>query len=162
MVKSSSNTIYRKAITTCALVVLVSFCLSSCTDFIDPSAANSLSAIIAVIGEYFYASLTLILVVFLWILRPAGFALVVLGFMGLCSMVDLSVRPIILICIGTLLFLTSFAPIKQYEPLVVISKHFKFPKKEKEGIKRNKYQDFFLQLLIGFITLVVEYSIFAK
>lgn len=153
---------YKEAIGVAVFVILLSGFLTSCTDFIDPSAANSLSAILAVIGEYLYATIALILVVVLWILRPAGIALSLLGILGFCEMVELSVNSILLACIGIMMFLASFAPIKQYEPLVVISKHFKMPKKEKERVKHNSYQDFFLQVLVGIITLIIEYSIFAK
>lgn len=136
--------------------------LSSCSDYIDPAAANSLSAIIAVIGEYVYAIIALVLVAILWIFRPAGVALAVLGVLGLCDFVELSINATYLICIGVLMFFASFAPIKPYKPLVVISKHFKMPKEEKGKEKLNSYQDFFVQLLVGVIILVIEYSIFAR
>ena len=56
--------------------------LISCKDFIDPAAANSHSAIIAVVGEYLYAIIVLVLVTILWVLRPAGIALAALGMLG--------------------------------------------------------------------------------
>ena len=147
-----------------AFVLIFSFTgiLTSCKDFIDPAAANSYSAVIAVIGEYLFAIIVLILVFLLWVLRPAGIALAVLGMLGLCDYIELSLDPILLICIGILIFFTSFAPITQYEPLVVISKHFKLPKKEKVIEKHSAYQDLFIQLLVSFIMLIFEYSIFAK
>ena len=147
-----------------AFVLIFSFTgiLTSCKDFIDPAAANSYSAVIAVIGEYLFAIIVLILVFLLWVLRPAGIALAVLGMLGLCDYIELSLDPILLICIGILIFFTSFAPITQYEPLVVLSKHFKFPKKEKVIEKHSAYQDLFIQLLVSFIMLIIEYSIFAK
>ena len=147
-----------------AFVLIFSFTgiLTSCKDFIDPAAANSYSAVIAVIGEYLFAIIVLILVFLLWVLRPAGIALAVLDMLGLCDYIELSLDPILLICIGILIFFTSFAPITQYEPLVVISKHFKLPKKEKVIEKHSAYQDLFIQLLVSFIMLIFEYSIFAK
>ena len=47
-----------------AFVLIFSFTgiLTSCKDFIDPAAANSYSAVIAVIGEYLFAIIVLILV----------------------------------------------------------------------------------------------------
>lgn len=144
------------------LVIMFSGVLTSCRDVIDPAAANSLSAIIAVIGEYLYATIVLVVVVILWILRPAGIALAVLGVLGICGVVELSVSSMLLICIGIMLFLASFAPIRQYEPLVIISKHFKMPKKEKPIERTNSYQDVFIQLMVGVIILIIEYSIFAK
>lgn len=152
----------RRGVLVAVLAVMFSGFLTSCTDLIDPAAANSLSAILAVIGEYLYAIIALVLVVVLWIFRPAGIALVLLGILGVCEMVELSVNSMLLVCIGIMMFLASFAPIKQYEPLVVISKHFKLPKKEKVREKHSGYQEFFLQLFVGIITLVIEYSIFAK
>ena len=151
-----------KVILTTAIVFMLIGTLSSCTDYIDPSAANSLAAIIAVIGEYLYAALALVLVVVLRILRPAGIALAVLGVLGLCSLVELSASSVLLVCIGILMFFVSFAPIKQYEPLVIISKHFKMPKKEKVKEKRNGYQEFVIQLIVGMTMLIIEYSIFVK
>ena len=44
----------------------------------------------------------------------------------------------------------------------LLSKHFKMPKKEKCKENRNGYQEFFIQLFVGFIILVIEYSVFAK
>ena len=147
-----------------AFVLIFSFTgiLTSCKDFIDPAAANSYSAVIAVIGEYLFAFIVLILVIMLWVLRPAGLALAALGMLGLCDYIELSLDPILLICIGLLMFFTSFVPIKPYEPLVVISKNFKIPKKEKVIEKHSAYQDLFIQLLVSFIMLIIEYSIFAK
>lgn len=144
------------------LAILLTGVLASCTDYIDPSAANSLAAIIAVIGEYLYAAFALVLVVVLRILRPAGFALVILGLLGLCDFVELSANSVLLLCIGTLMFFVSFAPIKQYEPMVVISKHFKLPKKEKVKEKLNGYQEIVIQLIVGIAMLIIEYSIFVK
>ena len=135
---------------------------TSCHAKIDPVAANSSSAILAVIGEYLYATFTLIIFVALWILRPAGIALVALGVLGLCNFVEMLANPILLICIGFMMFLTSFAPINQYEPIVVISKHFKILKDDSPGNKRNRSCDFFIQLLVGFITLIIEYTLFVK
>ena len=151
-----------KVVLTTAIVFMLIGTLSSCTDYIDPSAANSLAAIIAVIGEYLYAALALVLVVVLRILRPAGIALAVLGVLGLCSFVELSASSVLLVCIGILMFFVSFAPVKQYEPLVIISKHFKMPKKEKVKEKRNGYQEFVIQLIVGMTMLIIEYSIFVK
>ena len=154
--------VIRSGIVAAVLAIALSGILTSCTDYIDPSVANSLSAILAVIGEYLYATIALILVVVLWILRPAGIALILLGILGLCEIVELSVNSVFLLCIGIMMFLISFAPIKQYEPLVVISKHFKMPKKEEVREKHNSYHDLFLQLFVGIIMLIIEYSIFAK
>jgi len=147
---------------TVAFAILLTGSLTSCTDFIDPSAANSLAAVLAVIGEYLYAILVLALVVILWILRPAGSALTLLGVLGLCKVVELSVNSTLLVCIGLLMFFASFAPIKQYEPLVIISKHFKMPKKEKVKEKHNAYHEFFIQMIVGIAMLFIEYSIFVK
>ena len=59
--------------------------LASCTDYIDPSAANSFAAIIAVIGEYLYAVVALVLVVILRILRHVGITLAILGLLSFCN-----------------------------------------------------------------------------
>ena len=143
-------------------VILFIGILVSCKDIIDPAAANSLSAVIAVIGEYLYASIVLLLVVILWVIRPAGISLVFLGVLGLCDYVELSINSTLLISIGLVMFFASFAPIKQYEPLVIISKHFKLPKDEKVKDKRDGYQEVLTQLLAGLILLAIEYSIFVK
>lgn len=147
---------------TVVFAILLTGTLTSCTDFIDPSAANSLAAVLAVIGEYLYAIIVLALLVILWILRPAGIALTLLGVLGLCKVVELSVNSTLLACIGILLIFASFVPIKQYEPLVVISKHFKMPKKEKVKEKHNTYKNILIQILVGTAMLIIEYSIFVK
>ena len=149
-------------VVTMIFFILLTETLISCTDVIDPSAANSLSAIVAVIGEYFYASIVLVFVALLWILRPAGIALILLGILGQCNYVELSANSLLLLCIGVVMSIVSFAPIKQYKPMVIISKHFKMPKNEKVIEKHNGYREFFIQLLVGFIMLIMEYSIFAK
>ena len=150
------------SIAVATLAILSVGLLTSCHTKIDPVAANSSSAILAVIGEYLYATFALIIFVFLWILRPAGIALVGLGVLGLCNYVDMSANPIFLICIGIMMFFASFVPIKQYEPTVVISKHFKMSKDDSSGKMHNCSYNFFIQLLIGFITLIIEYTLFVK
>ena len=86
----------------------------------------------------------------------------VLGMLGICNIVELSINSSLLICIGIVLFIASFAPIHQYEPLVIISKHFKMPKKEIVREKHNIYQELFVQLIVGILILIVEYSVFAR
>jgi len=136
--------------------------LTSCTDIIDPSAANSRSAILAVLGEYLYATFTFIMVALFWFFRPAGLALMALGFLGLFNYVNLSINPTLMTFIGLLLFLASYVPIKHNEPIVIISKHYKIQKEKNVKPKNSSYQDYFLQLLIGLILLIVEYMVFAK
>lgn len=149
-------------VVTMILFILFTESLISCTEVIDPSAANSVSAIVAVIGEYLYASITLVFVTLLWILRPAGVALIFLGIIGQCDYVELSANSLLLLCIGVVMSIVSFAPIKQYKPMVIISKHFKMPKNEKVKEKQNGYQGFVIQLIVGIIMLIIEYSIFVK
>ena len=151
-----------KVILLMTIVVVIIGTFTSCTDIIDPSAANSLAAVVAVVGEYLYAALSFVLVVLLRILRPAGTALAILGLLGLCSFVELSTSGVLLVCIGILLFFVSFVPINQYEPMVIISKHFKMPKKEKVKEKQNSYQELVIQLIVGIAMLIIEYSIFVK
>lgn len=143
-------------------IIMFTGLLSSCRDVIDPAAANSLSAVIAVSGEYIYSIIVLILVVILWILRPVGISLAVLGILEVCNIVELSINSLLLICIGFVFIIASFAPIKQYEPLVIISKHLKMPKKEIVREKQNIFQDFYVQLIVGIILLVIEYFVFVK
>ena len=96
------------SIAVATLAILSVGLLTSCHTKIDPVAANSSSAILAVIGEYLYATFALIIFVFLWILRPAGIALVGLGVLGLCNYVEMSANPIFLICIGIMMFFLLF------------------------------------------------------
>lgn len=153
---------YCKLVLELVSIILMTGMFTSCTEVVDPTAANSLSAIIAVIGEYLYATIVLVFIVILWILRPAGVALVILSILELCKFIDLSINYLLLMCIGILMFLTSFIPIKQYEPMVVISKHFKIPKKDKVKENHKGYKDFFIQLIVGIILLIIEYSIFSR
>ena len=97
-----------------AIVFVLIGTLTSCTDFIDPSAANSFAAIIAVIGEYLYAIIALVMVVLLWILRPAGVALALLGVLGLCDFVDLTVNASLLIFAGVMHLLSHMNPWSSY------------------------------------------------
>lgn len=160
--KTDGRFIHRDLVIFAVIIFLLTSVLTSCRVDIDPAAANSHSAILAVIGEYLYAIIVLMLVVLLWILRPACIALVVLGALGVCDVISVSVSPEMLVGIGVLMFLASFAPIQQYEPTVIISKHFKVTKKEKVKEKHENFQQILIQLLAGIILLFIEYSIFAK
>ncbi len=147
------------------LIFVVS--LSSCHAAIEDTAANSLAAILAVLFEYIYAIIALLLTFLLKLIRPLSIATIILGILGLAEIVDLSVSPIIFTLVGVALLFSFFIPDKPYFPKVIISKNLKelagtWDKQDNEEKKRSRWVDFLLALLVGIVLLMIEYKNFAS
>ena len=133
--------------------------LTSCDIQIDPSAANSASAIIATLGEYFYAFVTLLLIFVLSLFRGVGIGTVLFGLVFLIIDKEISLEPIYFLAIGVLLFAVSFVPIKQYIPQVNISRKKMSSRNTENGIS---VRDIIIQIAISIVTIIIEYAFFVN
>lgn len=115
-------------------IIIYFMLISSCSARIDPSAANSSAANIAVIAEYLYAILSLVLfAVFAWVLPFIGALLIAVGISMYFELVTLPFNPLILISTGAILIITGrITPIKSYKPEIIISR---IPTKNSDNVK---------------------------
>ena len=135
--------------------------VSSCSLGIEISAANSISAILAVVGEYLLAIVSFVLVFVLHLIRPLSISLILLGILGLTNSVDLPASPYIVLVLGILLLFSFFISLKVYNPKVIIDKNAKkVLEKDTEEDKQNG-KHIVIDLGVGIILLVIEYLIFA-
>ena len=139
-------------------ICIISF-LSSCDIQIDPSAANSASAIIATLGEYFYAFVTLLLVFVFSLFRGVGVGTALFGLLFLIIDREISLEPIYFLAIGLLLFAMSFVPIKQYIPQVNISRKKMSSRNTDNGMS---VRDIIIQIAISIVTIIIEYAFFVN
>lgn len=150
----------------CLTVIISILFLTSCIAEIDPSAANSISAIIAVIGEYVFAILVLIFCLISRLIRIAGSATVTFALYMLWANVNLDIiNSNWLLAIGMVLIIISFfIPEKIYKPHVIISKYAGKQKSDPQTYNRMKgfLCDFFIGLLVGIVLLNIEYFVFHK
>lgn len=135
--------------------------LTSCNAEIDPSAANSSSAIIATIGEYLFAIIVLMAYLITHLIRIAGVASITFALYMLSSNTNPSIiNPYLLLVIGFIGLLCI--PVKIYKPRVIISKYAGKQKKETE--EHDKWKNFIYDIIIGFVSgillLIIEYFIF--
>ena len=153
-----------KSIVKCLFVAILVLFFTSCTVGIDPSAANSASAIIATVLEYIFAFLVLMCCCIFRLIRIAGTAGVAIAIYKLLTdMNSPYINPSLLLVIGIVLIIVSlFSPLKIYQPRVVISKYA--GKQKNESAPNNKWKSFFIDicrgLILGIILLFVEYFVF--
>lgn len=157
------NVIYKSTVKCLFAVIFVLF-FTSCTAEIEPSAANSISAVIATLMEYIFAIIVLIFVYISHLIRIAGTAGVTIALYMLVTNMDSTyVNPCLLLAIGIVLITVSlFIPIKIYQPHVIISKYA--GKQKNEPAPNNKLKflliDLCCGLILGIILLFVEYFVF--
>ena len=140
------------------ILLAIMLFLISCDTQIDPSAANSVSAIIATLGEYTYAIITVFLIFILSLVRGVGIGTTVFGLLLLIIDNEITLNPTCFLTIGLLLFAISFVPIKQYTPKVNISR-------KKMTIINTSEKGVFMKeiispIVISIVTLVIEYVFF--
>ncbi len=149
------------------LLLLLIISLSSCHAAIEDTAANSVAAILAVLFEYIYAIIALLLAFLLKLIRPLSIATIILGLLGLTEIVNLSVSPLLFTLVGIALLFSFFIRDKPYFPNVIISKNLNefagmWDKQDNEEKKRSRWVDFLLALLVGIVLLMIEYKYFAS
>ena len=133
--------------------------LISCRAEIAPLAANSASAIIAILGEYMFAIFVLILCSIVHIIRTVSLAIVSLScFMILTDVTSNMINPKLALLVGGILLIVSlFVPSKIYTPHVIISKNVKRLESKAKENKRNIFLcEVGVGLLVGVVLLVIE------
>lgn len=140
------------------LIVILS--LSSCIAAIEDTAANSAPAVIAAIGEYLLAIISVLLVYIFHFTRALSFSVLLLGYLGSKGDVALPVSPSLLLVIGIIMLLTFAIPIKTYNPKIIIAKNVKkvIEKENKEDSLKGK--SMIIDLVVGIILLIIEYLLF--
>lgn len=134
--------------------------LSSCSAEIETSSANSISAIIAVLGEYFLGLISLILIFLIHCFRIGGIAILTIGLYMTNSENSIwNLNPNLSLAIGVLIIITSlFIPTNSYEPRVIIAK--KIPRNQNNHNKKkgkNSYiTDIIIGVLVGVITMIID------
>ena len=157
------NVIYKSTVKYLFAVIFI-LLFTSCAAEIEPSAANSASAIIATLMEYIFAIIVLIFCYISHLIRIAGTAGVTIAlYMFVTNMNSACVNPSLLLMIGIVLIIVSlFIPIKIYQPRVIISKYA--GKQKNEPVPNNKLKflliDLCCGLILGIILLFVEYFVF--
>lgn len=145
--------------------VLSMLLLTSCHAEIESSAANSASAIAAVIGEYVYAIIALLLCGIWRLIRIAGGIVITYFLYVICFDSDSTVSNPCLLLFGlALLTITSIIPVKTYQPKIVIAKHVK--RLGNRIASDNKWKLIGYDLVIGIVTgavlLIMENVIFVQ
>ena len=143
------------------LILLLS--LSACSAEIGSSSANSISAILAVCGEYILASISLIVLLLIHCIRVVGVAISTMSIYMVFSNLNLAYFDASwLLLIGLLLVLVSFiTPIKFHEPKVIIAKNISKIIKQKPENKSQRplIIDIIVGVIIGVIIIILEQNI---
>lgn len=148
------------------LICMLPLLLASCYAEIEPSAANSASAIIAVIGEYVLAVLFLIICFVIHLLRIGGSAISIIALYSMYYEKNLwEFDPALLLIIGIVMIVCSlFFPAKLYTPQVIIANNiskYKYKYENKNGKKKENKKNVVYDILIGVIVgLVTDIILF--
>ena len=145
------------------LFVMLLLCLTSCSAIIESSSANSISAILSVIGEYSIAGISLIALLLIHCIRISGISISTISiYMLHCNLKLEQLAPSWLLLIGLLLIASSFiTPIKYHEPKIVIAKNVaKIKNKEsKTDSHRSLISEIVVGVIIGVIIIILEQNI---
>lgn len=141
------------------IALIVSF-LSSCTAAVSTEAANSIGGVLAVCFEGIYAIITIIVVLFLGLLRALGFSFIGLSVLSICHFTSTPLDNRLVLLIGLLCVLVSLCPVKPYAPKVIITKNPKLPKDETSSNSFSLLREVLIPLMIGVVLLCVEYAYF--
>ena len=141
------------------VLLILMLTIVSCRAEIEASAANSASAIIAILGEYMFAIFVLILCSIVHIIRTVSLAIVSFScFMILTDATSNMINPKLALLVGGILLIVSlFVPSKIYTPHVIISKNVKRLESKAKENKRNIFLcEVGVGLLVGVVLLVIE------
>lgn len=147
----------------CLILLISVMMLISCRAEIEPSAANSASAIIATLGEYVFAMFALMLCYIFHIIRIVSSAIVTFScYMILTDATSNMINPKLALLAGVMLLIASlFVPSKIYSPHIIISKNVKRLEDETPKNKRNIFlYEVCGGLLVGVVLLVIENYVF--
>lgn len=140
------------------LLILI-LTIVSCRAEIEPSAANSASAIFAVLGEYIFAIAVLLFCCISHLIRIVGSAIVTFScYMILTDATSNMINPKLALLVGGILLIASlFIPSKIYSPHVIISKNVKrLEDKAKENDRIIFWREVCVGLVVGVGLLVIE------
>ena len=157
----------KRTILLLGIIVFVVLNLCSCIAGIEDTAANSASSIIAVLFEYIFAIVVVLISFIHRLIRSLSIATIILGVIGVLGIVDLSISPLILIAVGVAMLFSFAIPIKPYYPQVIISKNVKKivetrQKSEEKKVHESWLKELILDLVVGVILLLIEYSLFSN
>ena len=137
--------------------------LTSCSANIESTSANSISAILAVCGEYILAGFSLIILLLIHCMRITGVVISVISVISVYLLYnDIKIGQldsILLLLIGLILVGISFLPpVKYHEPNVVIAKNVVKPKniELKNDSQRHVIFEIIVGVLIGIILMIIE------
>lgn len=140
------------------LLILI-LTIVSCRAEIEPSAANSASAIFAIFGEYIFAIAVLLFCCIFHLIRIVGSAIITFScYMTLTDTTLNIINSKLAFLIGGILLIASlFIPSKIYTPHVIISKNVKRLEGKAKENKRNIFlYEVCVGLLVGIVLLVIE------
>lgn len=141
------------------LVCILPLLLTSCQAEIEPSAANSASAIIAVIGEYLFAIIVLLFCGIVHLMRIGGAFISTMALFLMYNGKNLwNLNSASFFLIGIALIACSlFIKIRPYTPQVLIAKNIsKHKYKSNNGSKINNKKSIVREIVIGVITAVLS------
>lgn len=149
------------------LVCILPLLLTSCQAEIEPSAANSASAIIAVIGEYLFAFLFLIVCFIMHLLRISAVVISTIALYSIYSGTNMwNLDPVLLLVIGLVIIVGSFFfPVKLYSPKIVIAENiskYKYKYESKNDNKSNTIKGYVIKFVIEVIIGVLSGYILIK
>lgn len=140
--------------------------LVSCSVEIESSSASSISAILAVLGEYLFAILFLIIFLIIHCLRIVGVAIFTFAlYVMFYNIKIVNLDPKIFLILGLSLVVISFLPInKIYEPKIIIAKNIQKYKNKESNIKsRKNYTSIIIETITGIvgglILMIIEQNI---
>ena len=125
--------------------------LGGCSADIDPSASNSISAVIAVLGEYALAILSLLLFYILRFITILGGGIICIGVIHMINNSTLcNLNPTYIVLVGIILIIIGLLqPNDIYKPQIVISHNSWKRKNIPMNKKNNSISDILLQIISG-------------
>ena len=145
------------------LMVILLQSLSACSADIESSSANSISAILAVCGEYILAIISLIALLLIHCIRVVGVTISTMSIYMMFSNLRFEYFDAgWLLLVGLLLVLVSFiTPIKFHDPKVIIAKNISKIIKQKPENKSQRpiIIDILVGVIIGVIIIILEQNI---
>lgn len=130
--------------------------LESCSAEIDPSAANSFAGVLAVLFEYLFAFVSLLIVM---TYKLGSFAFVTYSIYLILINSDFQgVNPVYMLMFGLLwVFASLFWPNKYYEPMVFISKKTRrIKQKNSDSWVCDIFKQVVSGVLVGIILIVIN------
>jgi len=158
------NVIYKIGNIKYLLVFSLILFLTSCSAEIESASANSMSAILAVCGEYILAIFSLIVLLLIHCVRITGVVISTLAIYMICNNLKIwQLDSASLLLVGILLIVVSlWTPIKFHTPKVVIAKNIARIKKQEfysDDSRKCWIFEIVVGILVGIILMIIEQNI---